>query len=54
MPKVTVIYGAETKVISAEEGFTLCENLAIKAEQVDLDTDAQFLRLYIESMKLAP
>lgn len=49
-----MICGAEIRIISTEEGFTLGENLAKKAEQVDLDTDAQFHQLYIESMKLAP
>ncbi len=37
-----------------EEGFALGEQLAEKAEQVDLDTDAQFNMFYIEGMKLAP
>ncbi len=36
-----------------EEGFALGEKLASKAEQVDLDADAQFYQYYIEGMKLA-
>lgn len=37
-----------------EEGFALGEKLAEKAEQVDLDQDANFYDFYIEGMKLAP
>ena len=37
-----------------EEGFALGEKLARKAEQIDLDTDAQFNQFYIDGMKLAP
>ena len=37
-----------------EEGFTLGQKLAQKAEQVDLDTDPQFHHFYIEGMRLAP
>lgn len=37
-----------------EDGFTLGEELAQKAEQVDLDTDTKFHQFYIQGMKLAP
>jgi len=37
-----------------DEGFALGEKLAKKAQQVDLDTDANFYDFYIEGMKLAP
>jgi uncharacterized 2Fe-2S/4Fe-4S cluster protein (DUF4445 family) len=38
----------------SEEGFVLGEKLALKAEQIDLDTDAQFHQFYIQGMKLSP
>jgi uncharacterized 2Fe-2S/4Fe-4S cluster protein (DUF4445 family) len=37
-----------------EEGFALGQQLAERAEQVDLDTDPQFHQFYIEGMRLAP
>ncbi len=37
-----------------EEGFSLGEKLAQKADQIDLDTDALFNQFYIDGMKLAP
>jgi uncharacterized 2Fe-2S/4Fe-4S cluster protein (DUF4445 family) len=37
-----------------EEGFALGESLAKRAQQVDLDQDANFYDFYIEGMKLAP
>ena len=37
-----------------EEGFTLGEKLAEKAEQIDLDTDTKFQQFYIDGLKLAP
>ena len=38
----------------SDEGFALGEKLAAKANQVDLDLDANFNMLYIEGMSLAP
>lgn len=38
----------------SEEGFALGEKIARLAEQVDLDTDAQFQNFYIDGMRLAP
>ena len=38
----------------SEEGFALGEQLAQKAEQVDLDTDKLFNQFYIDGLKLAP
>ncbi len=38
----------------SEDGFALGERLARKAEQINLDTDAQFNQFYIDGMKLAP
>jgi uncharacterized 2Fe-2S/4Fe-4S cluster protein (DUF4445 family) len=38
----------------SEEGFALGEKLARLAEQVDLDTDAQFQNFYIDGMRLSP
>jgi len=37
-----------------EEGFELGEKLAVKAEQVDLDLDANFNRLFIDGLYLGP
>lgn len=37
-----------------EEGFALGEELARKAEQIDLDTDAHFQKIYFDGLKLAP
>lgn len=37
-----------------DEGFELGEKLAIKAEQVDLDLDANFNRLFIDGLYLSP
>jgi uncharacterized 2Fe-2S/4Fe-4S cluster protein (DUF4445 family) len=38
----------------SDEGFALGEKLAAESKQVDLDLDANFNRLYIEGMALAP
>lgn len=38
----------------SDEGFALGEKLAVEAKQIDLDLDANFNMLYIESMALAP
>jgi hypothetical protein len=36
----------------SEAGFALGEDLAIRAEQVDLDQDPKFIERYIRSMAL--
>jgi uncharacterized 2Fe-2S/4Fe-4S cluster protein (DUF4445 family) len=46
--------GFGAAIFLTEEGFALGEELAKKAEQVDLDTDAKFHQFYIDGMKLAP
>ena len=46
--------GFGAAIFLSEEGFALGEELAQKAEQIDLDTDAQFYQFYIDGMKLAP
>ena len=46
--------GFGAAIFLTEEGFTLGEELAQKAEQIDLDTDALFNQFYIDGMKLAP
>lgn len=46
--------GFGAAIFLSEEGFALGERLAQKAEQIDLDTDAQFNQFYIDGMKLAP
>ena len=46
--------GFGAAIFLTEEGFAQGEKLAAKAEQIDLDTDAQFNQFYIEGMKLAP
>jgi uncharacterized 2Fe-2S/4Fe-4S cluster protein (DUF4445 family) len=38
----------------SEEGFTLGESLAARSEQIDLDTDANFIQHYIDAMALKP
>jgi hypothetical protein len=38
----------------SEEGFARGERLAARAEQIDLDLDADFNLRYVESMVLAP
>jgi uncharacterized 2Fe-2S/4Fe-4S cluster protein (DUF4445 family) len=45
-------YGAA--MFLTEEGFTLGEELAHKAEQVDLDSAPEFYDFYIDGLKLAP
>jgi hypothetical protein len=37
-----------------EQGFARGEELAARAEQVDLDQDATFIKRYVGSMVLAP
>lgn len=46
--------GFGAAIFLSEEGFALGEKLAEKAQQVDLDTDINFINFYIEGMKLAP
>jgi len=46
--------GFGAAIFLSEEGFELGEKLAQKAEQIDLDTDAQFNQFYIDGMRLAP
>jgi uncharacterized 2Fe-2S/4Fe-4S cluster protein (DUF4445 family) len=46
--------GFGAAIFLTEEGFALGESLAARAEQVDLDADANFYDFYIEGMKLAP
>jgi uncharacterized 2Fe-2S/4Fe-4S cluster protein (DUF4445 family) len=46
--------GFGAAIFLTEEGFSLGEKLANKAEQIDLDTDAKFHQFYIDGMKLAP
>jgi len=46
--------GFGAAIFLSQEGFELGEELAQKAEQIDLDTDAQFNHFYIDGMKLAP
>jgi len=46
--------GFGTAMFLTDDGFALGEKLARKAEQIDLDTDAQFNQFYIDGMKLAP
>lgn len=46
--------GFGAAIFLTKEGFALGEKLAAKAEQIDLDTDAQFNHFYIDGMKLAP
>lgn len=46
--------GFGAAIFLTEDGFALGERLAQAAEQIDLDTDAQFHHFYIEGMKLSP
>ena len=46
--------GFGAAIFLSEEGFALGEQLAQKAEQVDLDTDKLFNQFYIDGLKLAP
>jgi uncharacterized 2Fe-2S/4Fe-4S cluster protein (DUF4445 family) len=46
--------GFGAAIFLSDEGFALGESLADKAQQVDLDADANFYDFYIEGMKLAP
>ena len=46
--------GFGAAIFLSEEGFALGEELARKAEQIDLDTDPLFNQFYIDGMKLAP
>ena len=46
--------GLGAALFLSEEGFELGESLAAKAEQVDLDQDADFLHHYIAAMALKP
>ena len=46
--------GFGAAIFLTEEGFALGESLAERAQQVDLDADANFYDFYIEGMKLAP
>jgi len=46
--------GFGAAIFLTEEGFSLGEELAGRASQVDLDQDAKFYDFYIEGMKLAP
>jgi uncharacterized 2Fe-2S/4Fe-4S cluster protein (DUF4445 family) len=46
--------GFGAAIFLTDEGFSLGEQLAQKAEQIDLDTDTQFQHFYIDGLKLAP
>jgi len=46
--------GLGAAMFLSEEGFELGERLASRAEQVDLDQDANFYTLYINAMSLSP
>jgi len=46
--------GFGAAIFLSEEGFALGEKLAAKAEQIDLDLDANFNILYVEGMSLSP
>ncbi len=46
--------GLGAAMFLSKQGFTLGEELAARAEQVDLDQDATFLKRYVGSMVLAP
>jgi uncharacterized 2Fe-2S/4Fe-4S cluster protein (DUF4445 family) len=38
----------------SDEGFALGESLAARSEQIDLDTDTNFIQHYIAAMALKP
>ena len=46
--------GFGAAIFLTEEGFELGVDLAQKAEQIDLDAEADFINLYIDNMKLGP
>jgi uncharacterized 2Fe-2S/4Fe-4S cluster protein (DUF4445 family) len=46
--------GFGAAIFLSDEGFTLGEKLAQKAEQVDLDLNPNFNMLYVEAMQLTP
>jgi len=46
--------GLGAAMFLSKQGFALGEELAARAEQVDLDQDATFLKRYVGSMVLAP
>lgn len=46
--------GFGAAIFLSEEGFALGEKLAQKAEQIDLDTDSDFIDYYLDGLKLAP
>jgi uncharacterized 2Fe-2S/4Fe-4S cluster protein (DUF4445 family) len=46
--------GLGAAMFLSDEGFELGERLASRAEQVDLDQDANFYTLYINAMTLSP
>jgi len=46
--------GLGAAMFLSAEGFALGETLAARAEQIDLDTDSNFIQHYIDAMALEP
>ena len=45
--------GMGAAIFLTDEGFALAEELAKKTQQIDLDQDSNFHKLFIDSLKLA-
>jgi uncharacterized 2Fe-2S/4Fe-4S cluster protein (DUF4445 family) len=46
--------GFDAAIMLTDEGFALGEALASRARQIDLDSDSQFAKIYVNALALTP